>query len=148
MAGLSTACWLSGESVGREVGMNARSGRIGCARKEVSQRRGKEQCGRGQAPEATPPSSSSFPLLRPPPPPSLPPRVVSGGADGVVKLWDLTAGKQMEDFTRHCGEITCLDFRPGRPAASEPHRGRRARAVQGGGQIRTTEAGGRRNSSV
>lgn len=38
--------------------------------------------------------------------------VVSGGADGVVKLWDLTAGKQMEDFTRHCGEITCLDFHP------------------------------------
>ena len=39
-------------------------------------------------------------------------RVVSGGGDGIVKLWDLTAGKQMEDFTKHSGEITSLDFHP------------------------------------
>ena len=38
--------------------------------------------------------------------------VVSGGEDGSVKLWDLTAGKLMHDFTAHEGDITSVDYHP------------------------------------
>ena len=38
--------------------------------------------------------------------------VVSGGDDGVVTLWDLTAGKRLHQFTTHTGPITTLQFNP------------------------------------
>jgi WD40 repeat protein len=38
--------------------------------------------------------------------------VVSGGEDGSVKLWDLTAGKLMHDFASHEGDVTAVDYHP------------------------------------
>ena len=65
----------------------------------------------------------------PPPPPNPPPPkpppvrvvrfspdghwVVSGGDDGAIKLWDLTAGKLLYDFSTHDGPVTSIEFHPG-----------------------------------
>eukprot|EP00958_Prasinococcus_capsulatus_P019921 scaffold2534_cov364-Prasinococcus_capsulatus_cf.AAC.10 len=38
--------------------------------------------------------------------------IVSGGEDGHVKLWDLTAGKLLHDFKVHEGPVTSVDFHP------------------------------------
>ncbi len=38
--------------------------------------------------------------------------VVSGGDDGTIKIWDLTAGKLLHDFQHHTGPIESLDFHP------------------------------------
>ena len=38
--------------------------------------------------------------------------VASGGDDGLVCLWDLTAGKQLHSFSTHSGGITGVHFNP------------------------------------
>lgn len=37
--------------------------------------------------------------------------VVSGGEDGLVKLWDLTAGKLLYEY-QHEGPVTSMDLHP------------------------------------
>jgi len=34
--------------------------------------------------------------------------LTSGGSDGSLKIWDLTAGKLLKDFSDHYGAITCM----------------------------------------
>jgi katanin p80 WD40 repeat-containing subunit B1 len=38
--------------------------------------------------------------------------LVSGGEDGVVKVWDIIAGKLICDFQHHTGPVVSLDFHP------------------------------------
>lgn len=39
--------------------------------------------------------------------------VVSGGEDGLVRIWDARMGKQAEALRGHRGSVTCLSFRTG-----------------------------------
>ena len=38
--------------------------------------------------------------------------VISGGQDGRIKLWDLTAGKLLKELPCHDGPVTCIEFHP------------------------------------
>jgi katanin p80 WD40 repeat-containing subunit B1 len=38
--------------------------------------------------------------------------VLSGGQDGRIKLWDLTAGKLLKELPCHDGPVTCIEFHP------------------------------------
>ena len=38
--------------------------------------------------------------------------VISGADDGLIKLWDLTMGKLLHEFTFHSGAITALAIHP------------------------------------
>lgn len=38
--------------------------------------------------------------------------VVAGGEDGVIKIWDVTAGKLLHEFQHHTGPVVSLDFHP------------------------------------
>jgi katanin p80 WD40 repeat-containing subunit B1 len=37
--------------------------------------------------------------------------LTSGGIDGTIKIWDLTAGRLLKEFNGHTGAITCNVFR-------------------------------------
>eukprot|EP00794_Sanderia_malayensis_P019228 gene19228-21155_t len=38
--------------------------------------------------------------------------IISAGEDGVAKLWDLTAGKILNDFKHHTGAVNRIEFHP------------------------------------
>lgn len=39
-------------------------------------------------------------------------RLVSGGGDGTIKLWDVTTGNEVLTLQGHTGNIVCLAFSP------------------------------------
>ena len=38
--------------------------------------------------------------------------MATGDADGVIKIWDLQAGKLMKELTGHSGAVNTLEFHP------------------------------------